>query len=36
MILLAIIAMGQYVGTMFFVWFFTAATGFTVLYSDRN
>jgi AraC-like DNA-binding protein len=35
-ILLAIIAMGQYVGSMFFVWFFAAMTGFSVLYSGRK
>jgi len=34
-ILLAIIAMGQYVGSMFFVWFFAAAAGFPILYSGR-
>jgi AraC-like DNA-binding protein len=35
-ILMVIIAMGQYVGAGFFVWFFAATTGFTVLYSGRK
>jgi AraC-like DNA-binding protein len=35
-ILLAIIAMGQYVESMFFLWFFAAATGFSVLYSGKK